>query len=179
MTLVFIIAAFALGGVLFLYYLARGEAAIIKDMEDLGGRTQPVDLDAFRNLIDPEQDRFLRRELSPPDFRRIQRLRIWAMIEYVERIAHNAAVLLRLGEAARKNANAEVAVAAQDTIDAALRVRIFSMLALAKLYTQVVLPGIVASSSDIFRRYQQLTYAAVLLARLQRPTYAGRLSSLL
>ena len=174
-----VVTVLALCAVLFLYFLARGEAAKVNVLEDLGGRSEPVDIEAFRNLIDSEQDAYLRSQLAPGDFRRIQRLRAWAAIEYVERIARNAAVLLRLGEAARKSANPEVALAAQDIVNSALRVRIFALLALAKLYAQLALPGMGSSAADIFQRYEQLTYAASSLARLQWPANAGRVSSFL
>ncbi|HMK28780.1 MAG TPA: hypothetical protein VK473_03780 [Terriglobales bacterium] len=179
MSLTLVIAVLALGAVLFLYYLARGQSALVSNLDDLGGRTHRVDVEALRNLIDPEQELYLRTKLTPGDFRRLQRQRAWASIEYVGRIAHNAAVLLRLGEAARKNPDPRIAAAAQDIVDSALRVRIFALLALTRLFAQVALPGTATSASDIFQKYQQLTYAAGLLARLQRPAYAGRLTALL
>jgi hypothetical protein len=179
MTLVLVIVLAALAAALFLVRVSRGHAAAIASLEDLSGRTQPVDIEAFRNLLDPSETEFLRRHLPGSVFRQIQRERTFAAIDYVKRIAQNAAVLLRLGQAARTNPDPEVAHTAAAMVERALLVRIIAMRALAKLYLQTVLPGFDYSSIDILDRYRRLTDSTVLLVRLQRPTFAGRVGAML
>ena len=80
---------------------AHGNAVGIGIADDLQAFTQPVDLPAFLNLVDPREEQFLRVSLTPQVFRRVQRHRLFAAREYVRRVAKNAAVMVRLGEAAK------------------------------------------------------------------------------
>ena len=50
-----------------------------------------------------------------------------ATLEYVKRLAHNAQVLMRLGEAARNSAEPQVAQAAQALVNNGLRMRLLAM----------------------------------------------------
>src|ERR1700690_1536060 len=88
----FILVFVALAILLVLLYLAGGDSAVNR-WEDLAGRTRPVDLDAFRNLVDPGEEDFLRSSLLPPQFRAVQRERMRAALEYVRNTGHNAAYL--------------------------------------------------------------------------------------
>ncbi len=53
----------------------------------------PVDLDAFENLTDPEEEAFLRHNLSPAEFRSVQRLRIRVAKMYVAAMSKNASTM--------------------------------------------------------------------------------------
>src|SRR3954471_13307375 len=162
MAIVIVIVTVALLAALFFIRVSRGHAAAISNLDELSGRTQPIDLPAFRNLIDPQETAFLRRHLAPQDFRAIHRERTQATAEYVQRIALNAAVLLRLGQAARTNPDPEVVRAAQSMIERALVVRMIPMQALIKLRMQAMLPGIDFSNLNVFERYGRLTESAAL-----------------
>ncbi|HEX8817161.1 MAG TPA: hypothetical protein VF753_16810 [Terriglobales bacterium] len=118
---------------------------------------QAVDLVAFRNLIDPSEEQYLRDHLPLEEFRVIQKKRLRAAIEYVKAVKGNAAVLLRLGQAARINANPAVATEAEGLVNAALQLRLMSMRALAALYLRIFLPGGQVSLDSIAERYQQIT----------------------
>jgi hypothetical protein len=179
MAIVLAIVIAALLAALFFIRVSRGHAEAIANLDDLSGRTQPVDLEAFRNLIDPAETIFLRKHLPPPDFNAVQRERTQAAVEYVQRIAQNAAVLLRLGQAARSHADPEVARAAQSIIERALVVRMIAMQALIKLKLQILLPGIDLSTVDVFDRYTRLTESVGLFTRLQRPAYSARVMAML
>lgn len=179
MALVLIIALAALAAALFLIRVSRGHAQAISSLEELSGRTKPVDMEAFRNLLNPVETQFLRQHLPPKAFRVVQRERTLAAAEYVQRIAQNAAVLLRLGQAARVNADPEVAQAATAIVERALMVRMIAMRALVKLYLQSLFPGIEFTTVDVLDRYRRLTDSTVLLVRLQRPTLASRVGAML
>ena len=51
---------------------------------------RPVDVEAFRNLINPAEDEYLRHRLPPSQFRIVRRERLRAMAAYVQLIASNA-----------------------------------------------------------------------------------------
>ncbi len=57
-------------------YSTKGEAPN-------AGQLIPVDLEAFENLTDPEEEQYLRANLSPAEFRGVQRSRIRAAKMYV------------------------------------------------------------------------------------------------
>jgi hypothetical protein len=152
---------------------AHGNAVGISIADDLQAFTQPVDLPAFLNLVDPREEQFLRVSLTPQVFRRVQRHRLFAAREYVRRVAKNAAVMVRLGEAAKAEGNAEISRLGQELVTAAIRLRVFALLAFCLLYINVVTPSIRLSRLQIPSRYQHLTDAVWQLARLSRPAHLG------
>ena len=105
MILTLILVFAALATILVLLRAARGQSVAIAGLEDLQGRTTAIDMAAFRNLVDPQEEKFLRDNLPPKEFSSIQRQRTRAAIVYVRCAAQNAAILLRLGEAARHHSN--------------------------------------------------------------------------
>src|SRR5271169_2783569 len=99
MTIALTLVLFSLLALLFLIRLAKGR--VLAAADDRTGHLRPVDIEAFRNLIDPAEAEFLRSRLPPSEFRAIQRERLRAAAEYISSAARNAAVLVRMGEAAR------------------------------------------------------------------------------
>lgn len=172
---VFVVALVLLG----LFAVARKQHARVGALEDLAGQTSPIDIEALQNLIAPEQTKYLRGQLSKRDFRRVHRQRLLATTDYVRRIAVNSAILMQLATAARHSQDAAVAEAAQVMAERALRVRMLAMLALIKLYAQSVTPGWEWSSESVLAGYHQLTESAILLTRLQRPAFAGKMTAML
>jgi hypothetical protein len=173
------LVAVALAILILLLYLDGGHRSSVDGMEDLAGQTQPVDIDAFRNLIDPDEDEFLRTNLSPGQFRVIQRERIRSALDYIRRSTHNAACLLRLGEAAARNPDPRIAEAGRQLIDSALQLRAYALLSTIKLHARMALPGVRFSYGNLADNYQQLSGLAGQLALMQHPTHASRFSSLL
>src|SRR5690349_355222 len=179
MTIALILVAIALLVAMFLLWVARGQAQSIADLQDLPQKTKPVDLAAFRNLIDPVEEQFLRDNLRPRDFRLVQKQRMVAAIAYVRCAAHNAAVLVRLGQAARRSGDPQVVLAAQQLVNSAMRLRIYALLALLKLYPATLVPGARVSPAAVADAYQQLTSIVSQLTRLQQPSRAVRISNAL
>ena len=109
MILPFTLIVVALAILLLLLYVEGGRNSSVNGLEDLAGRTRPVDLEAFRNLVDAGEEDFLRANLSRREFRAVQRERTRAAVEYIRNSAHNAACLLRLGEAASRSGDPRIA----------------------------------------------------------------------
>ena len=139
--------------------------------------TRPVDLAAFRNLVDPAEEDYLRQRLSANLFRAVQRQRLRAALEYVQRTAYNGAILLRVGEAARRNQNPEVVAAAHELVNHALQLRVNAKLATLVLYGRIVMPGLRIPIGRVTDAYENLSQGLVRLARLQNPAYATRVST--
>jgi hypothetical protein len=163
MTFSIILAVLALG-VPVAIHLAKGRGRN-QGIEQI----RSVDLRAFRNLMDPDEEDYLRRSLSPPDFRRIQRSRLRAAVEYIQCAASNAAVLMRVAQTARRSPDPATAQAAAKLIDNAVRLRGYAFQAIPKLYLAMVFPGRRFSPARVAESYEQMTRQVVLLG-LQYPT---------
>ncbi|MGH9498694.1 MAG: hypothetical protein ACRD3L_06080 [Terriglobales bacterium] len=130
---------------------------------------RPVDLRSFRNLMDPDEEEYLRVNLAPAEFRRIQRERLRAAVEYVRGAAFNAGVLMHFAEAARRSPDPTTAQAAARLIDEAIRLRSYAFQAIPKLYLGMAFPGRRISPAHVAESYEQMTRQVVLLG-LQYPT---------
>ncbi len=179
MILFFSLIFAALGVLLVLVYLERRRYSSVNQLEDLAGRTRPVDLEAFRNLVDAREEEFLRASLLPGEFRAIQRDRMRAALSYIRNTAYNAAFLLRVGAAAARSSDPRIALAGRQLTDQALRLRGYALLSGAKLYLRIAFPEARLSYSRIADNYQSLSALAGQLALMQYPAQAARLSSLL
>ena len=174
-----ILALFALLMMAVVLLAVRGQSVAVGRLEELEGRTQPLDLEAFRNLTDPQEEEYLRTQLAPAEFRAIHRERLRAALGYVRRAAHNASILLRLGEAARRNADPEIARAAGELVEGALKLRMYALLVECLLRARILVPAGDWSPARVAADYQGLRERVALLCRLQLPEHAGRISAAL
>lgn len=129
----------------------------------------PIDLEAFRNLIDKRQDQFLKKNLSGRDFHRVQRARYLAVTEYLWHVASNAGVILRLGEAARATREASVEKQGAELASAALAVRLYCILALVQAYGGYLFPGVAVSVGAVADSYDHLTSKLWVIGRSWKP----------
>jgi hypothetical protein len=175
LAIVIVIAAvLALGIIL---RLAVSQTLQVKQGGNLSGAIHPIDIDAFRNLINPAEDEYLRSCLLPSQFRMVRRERLRAMAAYVHAIGHNAAMLVRIGEAALASGDGRVAEAAQQLVNDALLLRRNAAVGLARIYIALAWPNSGFAAVRVADRYEQLSGAAMLLGRLQNPSRAVRLSA--
>jgi len=138
---------------------------------------RPIDVEAFRNLIDPSEDDYLRRRLPPGQFRAVRRERLRAMAAYVQIAANNASVLVRAGQAAAASPNPQIVEAAYQLVNDALLLRRNAALALARIYLALLWPNSGIAAVRVAERYERLSGAAMLLGRLQNPAVPVRLSA--
>jgi hypothetical protein len=168
-------AALALGVIL---RLAVGQSLQLQRSANLAVSIRPIDIEAFRNLIDPAEDDYLRERLPTGQFRLVRRARLRAMAAYVQVAASNAAVLVRVGEAALANGDVRLAGAAQQLVNDALLLRRNTSVALARIYLALAWPSSGFAAVRVVERYERLNGAAMLLGRLQNPAAPVRLSAL-
>jgi hypothetical protein len=172
-----ILIALAVLAVVVLLRAVRRHHRPVPELQALEDYTRPVDLAAFRNLIDPAEEDYLRQQLPAEQFRALQRQRLRAALEYVRRSAYNAAILLRVGEAARRNPSPEVAAAASELVNQAVQLCVNARLATLVLYARLVLPGARFSVGRLTDRYENLIQGLVRLTRLQDPACATRIAA--
>ena len=139
---------------------------------------RPIDIEAFRNLINSAEDEYLRRRLPPAEFRMVRRKRLHAMAAYVHAVGNNATALVRIGEAALASGDQRVAEAAQQLVNDALLLRRNATVALARIYFALAWPYSSFAAVRVIDRYERLSGSAMLLGRLQNPAVAVRLSAL-
>lgn len=149
----------------------------VSSNHDLAARIQPLDVEAFRNLLNLADEEFLRRNLAGADFRLVQRTRLRAMAAYVQEAGKNAALLIRIGQAAMAASDPQTARAAQELVNEALLVRRNAALALLRIYVTLTWPNSGGVGSRVFDGYQQLNRSAMLLGRLQNPAIAVRVAA--
>lgn len=142
-----------------------------------GEQIQPIDVEAFRNLVDPAEDEYLRRRLPAADFRRLQRERLRATAAYIQLAGRNAAVLAHIGQAALSSGNAQTAEAARQLVNSALLLQRNVSFALFRIYVALAWPNSGQTASSVLRGYEQLNGCAMLLGRLQNPSVPVRIAA--
>jgi len=152
-----------------LFYAVRGETVAIHQPQDLLTRCRHVDLEAFRNLVDPQQEQFLSLTLPAAEMRRLQRQQARILLLYVGSVAHNAALLINLGANARLSHDKEEKEAGTRLVNAALQMRIHALMAILKLRLSLLLPSSRLGPLKVLEDYSSLTTTASLLFRLQAP----------
>lgn len=129
-------------------------------------RLVPIDVDAFRNLIDEGEELYLRERLPSREFRQVHRERMLAAVEYVRAAYANAGVLVKIAEAARASADPQTAEAAEKLFDNAVQLRWYAVQVIPRLYFKVLFPGTSRAPRNLFDRYDILTRQALVLGRV-------------
>ncbi len=162
MTISIIFVLFALAFASALCYLARGVVAPRKSSQLLA-----VDIQAFRNLMDPSERDYLKQNLPARDFRSLHRARQLAALEYVSAVAKNAATLLVHAQQARLNHDPQIAEAAAKLVEDAIQLRINAAGATARIYLGLVFPPLANLPETFGERYERLTSHAMRLDGLR------------
>jgi len=175
LAIILVIAAVVALGIILRLATTRGLQA--KRRASLAATIRPIDIEAFRNLINPAEDDYLRQRLPPAQFRVVRRERLYAMAAYVHVVANNAAVLVGIGQVAVASGDPRVAGAAQRVVNDALLLRRNTTVALLRIYLALAWPNSGFATVRVVDRYEQLSGAAMLLGRLQNPAVPVRLSA--
>ena len=170
-----LVAAAAIALLIILRITFSGSLQVSRGAE--AEQLQPIDLDAFRNLIDPSEGEYLRHKLPSMEFRRVQRRRLLATADYVRMAGRNAALLVRIGQSAVGSSDASTADAARQLVENALLLRRNAAFALLSIYVAMTWPNSRLTTSPLLRDYEQLSGAAMLLGRLQNPARPVRISA--
>lgn len=172
LAIVLVIAA-ALG----LIFLVR---ATFLGTRQRSGDSQPlqfIDLEAFRNLVDPAETEYLRRRLPASEFRMVQRARLQAMASYVQAAGQNATALVRIGQGALAGNDPQTAQAARELVGNAVLLRRNATFALFRIYVALAWPNAGLAADPILHDYERLNGTAMLLGRLRNPAAPRRISA--
>lgn len=138
---------------------------------------QAIDVEAFRNLVDPAEDEYLRRRLGPSEFRSVQRKRLRATVAYIQVAKRNAALLTLIGQEALASGDPTTIEAAQQLVDSAMLLRTNATYALLRIYVALAWPRSGQTASGVLHGYEQLSGRAMLLGRLQNPSVPVRIAA--
>jgi hypothetical protein len=143
----------------------------------LARKIEPIDIEAFRTLVDPTENEYLRRRLPAPEFRRVQRERLRATAAYIRVAGRNAAVLVAIGQAALGAHDGATVEAARQLVDNALLLRRNASVALLRIYVALAWPHSAFVAAPVLQGYEQLSGRAMLLGRLQNPAVPMRIAA--
>jgi hypothetical protein len=177
MTLAIFLVVAAVLSLVVIFYFARSRSLQISEGTSLAGQIQPIDIEAFRNLIDPAEDEYLRRRLSGTEFRTVQRKRLRAMAAYIWTAAQNAAVLTRIAQHALAASDPQTTEAARQLMDNALLLRRNATFALVKIYIALAWPNSGLAAGRVLSGYERVNGSAMLLGRLQNPAAPVRIAT--
>ncbi|HXF11651.1 MAG TPA: hypothetical protein VN517_00740 [Terriglobales bacterium] len=152
-------------------YLAKGHLSKGGDLEKLAIQLRPVDIGAFCNLISASEQEYLREHLPPREFRSIHRERMGAAVEYVRCAAHNASILMRLGEAARQHSDISVQEAGEKLLENGLRLRLYAIQVIPRLYVSMAFPQAGPTPDLLADTYDNMSRQVVTLNCLHFPTH--------
>ncbi|HEY6183726.1 MAG TPA: hypothetical protein VIW67_15875 [Terriglobales bacterium] len=104
-----------------------------RTINDVTDYLLPVDFEKAEGLLDPQTEAILRKELEPEEFRALQRKRVHLYLALVQRMAHNAAVLIEWANREARTATGSKVEMVTNLQQVGVEVRLYSLLALIKL----------------------------------------------
>ena len=104
-----------------------------RTINDVTDYLLPVDFEKAEGLLDPQTEAILRKELEPEEFRALQRKRMHHYLALVQRMAHNAAVLIEWANREARTATGQKLEMVTKLQQVGVEVRLYSLLALIKL----------------------------------------------
>jgi hypothetical protein len=179
MTLAIILVIVAVLSLVFILGFTVSRSLQVSEGTSLAGKIQPIDVAAFRNLINPAEDDYLRRRLPASEFRVVRRQRLRAMAAYVQTAGRNAAVLVLMGQSALAAADPQTSEAARQLVDNALLMRRNATFALVRIYIALAWPNSGLAATPVLHGYERLNGSAMLLGRLQNPAAPVRIAATL
>ena len=164
---IFILAVATALGVFYLWIRSGARSGV--NEETIKGNMQEIDVEAFRNLLDAQEEQYLRENLPAADFRAVQRERLGTALDYIGALSHNASLLLQLGQIARQSPDPRIAEAGRHVVDNAIRLRLYALRVRCGVYTKIAFPEATLEPRAVVTHYQEVNNWAALLGRLQRP----------
>ena len=110
-----------------------------RSADDLIPLLQAISLEEVSKLFDPREEAHLRAEMSEKDFRVLQRKRLYVADEYLQRMAHNAALLAEWANAELYREHPLSQELASELHQRALNVRVYAFFTRFKLNLWLIL----------------------------------------
>ena len=155
--LVFVLIAFVLLAVF--AYLATRRRKDLANLDQALTTIHSLDVEAFRNLVDPKEEAFLRARLPAAEFRRIKRERVRAALAYVKALSHASLQFARFGDAARRSPDPAIAASGRQIANSAIYLRLRALDASVQLTLAAAFPGLAPRPlPSLLDHYERATY---------------------
>lgn len=159
------LAIFAVLFLLCLLWLVRGGVARTSERSS-PRRLRQIDLPAFRNLLSPGDDEFLRSSLSPVHYRQVRRARLRAVQEYLVWIVEDCVVLIHM---LQSHAQIEPSITWETAslIRSASKIRLISFVLWVLLWGEYFFAGLKIQPLRLLKLYEEFRTSAGACLRLQ------------
>src|SRR5689334_22658250 len=104
-----------------------------RTVDDVVDFLVPIDFERVESLLDPAFEWNLKTCLTAAEFRKVQRKRIHLYIEFLQRMTHNATILIQLGNREAEGRDAETVKLAEELQRQSVKVRVYTIAATLKL----------------------------------------------
>lgn len=158
-TLIYVLVALVLLGIFAV--LARRRTPGSPDLSRAVSAIRSLDIDAFRNLLNPEEEDFLRANLPPAQFREIRRERARVALAYVKALSSASLQFARFGDVARRSPDPAFASLGKEIATSAVYLRLLSLDASTRLRLVVAFPAL--PPRPLHSLLEQYDHAACLL----------------
>jgi hypothetical protein len=139
-TLVFVLISITL--LVLFAYLATRRTRDMPDLDRTITAIRALDVEAFRNLVDPEEEEFLRASLPAQEFRRVKRERSRTALVYAKELSKVSLQFARFGEAAQRSPDPVIAAWGKQIANSAIYLRLRALDASAQLILSATFPGL-------------------------------------
>lgn len=128
----------------------------ITSMQDWEARRHEIDIQVFRFLIDPDEERYLKNCVTVDRFRALQRIRVRLALRILRLAEQNASMAMRLGQLAKMNRDPVLTQAANELIATAIQFRLSLLAVKPCLLLKFLFPSGMVSVPVFEMRYQNL-----------------------
>jgi hypothetical protein len=175
MSAAYVYIAIALLLAALLIYLAVRRRGRSLALDEARAMLNSLDIQAFRNLVNPEEEDFLRSSLPPDQFRRIRRERAWAALAYVRTLSRIALEFSRFGQAMHNGPDPRQVELGRQIVSGAVLLRLRALEATTRLFVVVAFPDVPHHyPRTLFEQYERSTG---LLLRYRAPVHAQQEAS--
>jgi len=141
----------------------------LPDFDATMNAIRSLDIEAFRNLVDPNEEAFLRTSLPPQKFRTIHRERSRAALAYVKELSQASLQFARIGDAAQRNPDPVVAAWGKQVANSAIFLRLRALSTSVQLTLSDTFPGLpLRSWHPLLEQYDRATRLLLAQDAFQR-----------
>ncbi len=125
-----------------LTYFALNRKVDTAGIESAQKLMNSLDIEAFRNLVNPEEEAFLQASLPADRFKAIKRERLWAAFAYTRALSGIALEFSRFGNALSQSPDAGMADLGKQLSGGAIQLRILALTASGRLFMAAAFPNL-------------------------------------
>ena len=153
----------ALIAALFVALVMRQRRSTAGDLDQIAARIQEVNVDNFRNLIDPAEQNYLHDHLPSLQFRRVHYERMRAAAQYLWAAAMNARLMIQLAEGTKRNAAPPASETAERLQRNATAVCLHAYRIVPRLWLSAVVPSVANRADRVAGTYADVMWEASTL----------------